>query len=226
MNAAQQKYGKSILLQFEDFGNTNAFRLLREYRNTHCTFNDDIQGTASVILAGLMAAAPLTGKPLDQHKFMFLGAGEAGTGIADLIALAIHHGISLEDARKQIWLVDSKGLIVDSRRETLQHHKLLYAHEAPECKTLLEAISLLEPSALIGVCTIPKTFTEDVCQAMAKINERPIIFALSNPTSKAECTAQEAYSWTNGACVFASGSPFDPVELGNVRHVPGQVKWN
>lgn len=176
------------------------------------------------MLAGLFAAVPLSGKPISEHTFVFLGAGEAGTGIADLIALAIAHetGKSLEAAREQIWLVDSQGLVVRSRKDSLQHHKLLYAHDAPECPTLEATIDRLKPSALIGVCTIPKTFTAEVCGKMAANHARPIIFALSNPTSKAECTAEEAYRFTNGQCIFASGSPFDPVELNGKRFVPGQ----
>lgn len=224
MDAAKAKYGPEVLLQFEDFGNSTAFNLLRKYQNTHCTFNDDIQGTASVVVAGLLAAVPLSGKPLSEQTFVFLGAGEAGTGIADLIALAISKetGKTIDEAREQIWLVDSRGLVIKSRAASLQHHKLLYAHEAPECATLLEAVERIKPTALIGVCTIPKTFDRAVCEAMAKLNERPIIFALSNPTSKAECTPEEAYTFTNGKCIFASGSPFDPVVVNGQRFVPGQ----
>ncbi|TMW58737.1 hypothetical protein Poli38472_010296 [Pythium oligandrum] len=224
MNAAKAKYGPQVLLQFEDFGNSTAFELLRKYENTHCTFNDDIQGTASVVLAGLLAAVPLSDKPLSAHTFLFMGAGEAGTGIADLIALAISHetGKSLEEARNQIWLVDSRGLVVLSRKESLQHHKLHYAHDAPAAPSLEAAIDQIKPTALIGVCTIAKAFSKEVCEKMTQLNERPIIFALSNPTSKAECTAEEAYKFTDGKCIFASGSPFDPVEYNGQRFVPGQ----
>ena len=153
-----------------------------------------------------------------------MGAGEAGTGIADLIAAAIvqETGKSITAARQQIWLVDSKGLVVNSRKASLQHHKLLYAHDAPECATLADSIARLKPTALIGVCTIAKAFDQGICEAMTKLNERPIIFALSNPTSKAECTAEEAYRYTNGRCIFASGSPFDPVEFNGKQFVPGQ----
>ncbi|KAG7385485.1 Malic enzyme [Phytophthora pseudosyringae] len=224
MNAAKTKYGDKVLLQFEDFGNSTAFPLLRKYQNTHCTFNDDIQGTAAVVLAGLLAAVPLSGKPISQQKFVFLGAGTAGTGIADLIAMAISRetGKSVEESRKQIWLVDSRGLVVESRKESLQHHKLPFAHDAPECPNLVETLGRIKPTALIGVCTIAKAFNEEVCQKMSELNERPIIFALSNPTSKAECTAEEAYTFTDGKCIFASGSPFDPVEVNGKLCVPGQ----
>ncbi|CCI46705.1 unnamed protein product [Albugo candida] len=224
MTSAKAKYGPNVLLQFEDFGNTTAFEMLRKYQSTHCTFNDDIQGTASVVLGGILAAIPVTGIPLQHQSFLFLGAGEAGTGIADLLAQAIARetGKSVHEARQQIWLVDSKGLVVASRKDSLQHHKLLYAHEIDECSTLEQAVDRLQPTALIGVCTIPKTFTRSVCEKMAKYQARPIIFALSNPTSKAECTAEEAYEYTDGKCIFASGSPFDPVMYNGKRYVPGQ----
>lgn len=224
--ACQDKFGDNVLIQFEDFGNLNAFRLLHEWQNKACTFNDDIQGTASVALAGLFASVKLTGKTLSEHTFLFAGAGEAGTGIADLIAFAVstESGVSLEEARKKIFLVDSKGLVTDARLDGLQHHKLNYAHHVErECKTLMEAIDLLKPTGLIGVSAIPKMFDQSICETMAALNPHPIIFALSNPTSKAECTAQEAYEWTNGTCVFSSGSPFPPVTLADGRtFVPGQ----
>ncbi|KAF0682961.1 Aste57867_24974 [Aphanomyces stellatus] len=224
MTVAKAKYGPQVLLQFEDFGNTNAFRLLHKYQPTHCTFNDDIQGTACVVLGGLYAAEKLTKKPLADHTFVFMGAGEAGTGIADLIAMAIakESNTSIEEARRHIYLVDSKGLVTKDRIPELQHHKLHYAHDVAPAATLLETVHRVKPSVLIGVCTIPHTFTQEICTFMAETNERPVIFALSNPTSKAECTATEAYTWTNGTCVFASGSPFDPVTLAGQTYVPGQ----
>lgn len=224
--ACQDKFGDNVLIQFEDFGNLNAFRLLHEWQDKACTFNDDIQGTASVALAGLLASAKLTGMKLSEHTFLFAGAGEAGTGIADLIAFAVstESGISMEEARKKIYLVDSKGLVTDARLDGLQHHKLNYAHNVErECSSLMEAIDLLHPTGLIGVSAIPNMFNQKVCEKMAELNPHPIIFALSNPTSKAECTAQEAYEWTNGTCVFSSGSPFPPVTLKDGRtFVPGQ----
>jgi malate dehydrogenase (oxaloacetate-decarboxylating)(NADP+) len=224
--AAQDKFGPDVLIQFEDFGNTNAFRLLRQWQDKACTFNDDIQGTASVCLAGLYSSNSLTGKKLSDHTFLFAGAGEAATGIADLIALAIswEQIVSLDEARKKIFLVDSQGLVSKNRQESLQHHKLNYAHDVDhECKSIIEAVHMLEPSALIGVSATPNLFTREIVEKMAALNEKPIIFALSNPTSKAECTAKQAYEWTGGRAVFASGSPFDDVYLSDGRRfVPGQ----
>ena len=210
------------LVQFEDFGNTNAFRLLRKYRDSVRTFNDDIQGTAAVVLAGIASALRITGRPFSEQMFLFLGAGEAGVGIADLIAASmVRAGLTEGEARKRCWFVDSAGLVVKSRAG-LQEHKLAYAHDHEPIESLLAAVEAIEPTALIGASGQPSTFTQAVVEAVAKINEHPIIFALSNPTSKAECTAADAYRWTDGRAIFASGSPFAPVEHDGRVHVPGQ----
>ena len=211
------------LLQWEDFGNTNAFRLLHRHREQLPSFNDDIQGTAAVGLAGIIAALRLTGGTLRQQRLLFLGAGEAGTGIADLfVAAACAEGMRLADARRQCWFVDSKGLVVQSRAGQLASHKQPYAHEHPFVTTLGEAVHALQPTVLIGVSGMPGTFTREIIAEMAALNPRPVIFALSNPTSKTECTAEQAYAWSDGRAIFASGSPSAPVELSGRRHVPGQ----
>ena len=211
------------LLQWEDFGNTNAFRLLRSYRHRLPSFNDDIQGTAAVALAGVIAALRLTQSTLARQKILFLGAGEAGTGIADLfVAAAQAEGLGAAEARARCWFVDSKGLVVKDRGDHLAAHKLPYAHEHRPVATLAEAVNVLQPTALIGVSGTPATFTREIVEAMIALNPRPIIFALSNPTSKAECTAEQAYAWSGGRAIFASGSPFAPVELNGRTHVPGQ----
>jgi malate dehydrogenase (oxaloacetate-decarboxylating)(NADP+) len=219
--AAQEVYPNACI-QFEDFANINAFRLLRTYRERVCAFNDDIQGTAGVTLAGLYSAMRLTGGKLKDQKILFFGAGEAGIGIGHLIVSAMtKEGISEQEAMQRCWFVDSKGLVVRSRKG-LQEHKLEFAHDHELLPDVLSAVKALKPTALIGVSGQPGTFTDPVLQAMAEINERPIIFALSNPTSKAECTAEAAYSKTGGRAVFASGSPFDPLEFDGKRYVPGQ----
>lgn len=221
VHAAQQIFPKAVI-QFEDFGNSNAFRLLHRYRAQACTFNDDIQGTAGVTLAGLLSSERLTGIPLAQQKILFLGAGEAGIGIGDLIVEALKlQGVPQDVARRQCWFVDSKGLVVQSRTDLVEH-KLRFAHDHAPLTTLLEAVEALKPTALVGVSGMPQTFTAPVVHAMAQLNRKPVIFALSNPTSKAECTAEQCYAWTEGRGIFASGSPFAPVNIDGVLHVPGQ----
>ena len=221
ITAAQEVWPK-VLIQFEDFANTNAFRLLEQWRDKICTFNDDIQGTAAVTLAGLFSALRITRRPLADQKILFLGAGEAGIGIADLIVSAmVDEGTRLEDARKKCWFVDSKGLVVKGR-EGLAEHKLRYAHEFPFAPDFLAAVYALEPTAIIGVSTIAKSFNQGVIEAMSKLNERPMVFALSNPTSKAECSAAEAYTWSKGRAIYASGSPFPPFVYEGRTFVPGQ----
>jgi malate dehydrogenase (oxaloacetate-decarboxylating)(NADP+) len=229
IESVHEVYGRTTLVQFEDFGNQNAFRILEEYQDKATCFNDDIQGTAAVALAGLIASEQLTNTPLAKHTVLFYGAGEAGAGIADLIAARIveETGVSLEAARSKIYMMDSKGLVTSSRPDELAHHKVPYAHAAADCKTLEECVDQLKPSALIGVAAVGQAFTNPILKKMAAINKAPVIFALSNPTSKAECTAEEAYTATEGRCVFASGSPFDNVQLtqpdGSVKTFrPGQ----
>jgi malate dehydrogenase (oxaloacetate-decarboxylating)(NADP+) len=220
--AVQQAYPKA-LLQWEDFGNTNAFRLLRQYRDQICSFNDDIQGTASVALAGIIAGLRLTGGHLRDQKLLFLGAGEAGTGIADLLVSALlQEGLSLAEARSRCWFVDSQGLVVRNRPGRLAEHKEPYAHDHLPLATLAEALEAHRPTALIGVSGQAQGFTREIVARMAALNPRPVIFALSNPTSKAECTAEQAYQWSDGRAVFASGSPFPPVTLAGRTYVPGQ----
>ena len=227
MQAVTARFPKT-LVQFEDFANHHAFALLQTYRDRYRVFNDDIQGTAAVTLAGLFAALRLIAveggprRKLSDQRLLFLGAGEAGVGIADLVVSAmIEEGLSPEEARQRCWFVDSRGLVV-RERDDLAAHKLPYAHEHAPLADFPAAVEELRPTAIIGVSGQPRTFTREVIQLMGKYNERPIIFALSNPTSKSECTAEEAYTYTTGRAIFASGSPFPSVKLYGKMYNPGQ----
>ncbi|XP_060763625.1 NAD-dependent malic enzyme, mitochondrial [Neoarius graeffei] len=225
MEAVVEKYGQDTLIQFEDFGNHNAFRFLKKYRHRYCTFNDDIQGTAAVALAGLLAAQRVVGKPITEHTVLFLGAGEAALGIANLIVMAMmEEGVSQTDARKKIWMFDKNGLLVQGRAQSTDSNQEVFVHPSPgDVKSFLDAVNVIKPTAIIGVAGAGRHFTHDVIRAMGSLNERPIIFALSNPTAKAECTAEDAYGLTQGRCLFASGSPFGPVTLDDGRIlIPGQ----
>lgn len=220
--AAVQEVFPHALLQFEDFQTENAFRLLARFRDRACVFNDDIQGTAAVTLAGLLSAARVTGKPLTEQTILFSGAGAAATGIADLIVSAqVREGARADEARRRIWFMDSRGLVVEGRAD-LRPHKRAYAHAHAPVATLADAVATLRPAVLIGVSGQPQTFTEPLLRTMVRYHERPVVFALSNPTANSECTAEQAYRWTDGRALFASGSPFPPVELDGRRFVPGQ----
>ena len=206
-----------VLLQFEDFGNHNAFILLNKYRNQLCCFNDDIQGTASITLSGILAGMRLKGESLKDQKILFHGAGEAGVGCGELIALALHQstGISVPEARKQVLFMDSKGLVCRSRLEKLQDHKIPFAHDVSFVPDLITAVKVYKPTVLVGVSTQAGAFSEQVIHAMCENCERPLIFPLSNPTSKSECTYKEAFEGTSGKVIFASGSPFPPIRDSN-----------
>jgi malate dehydrogenase (oxaloacetate-decarboxylating)(NADP+) len=221
VDAVEVLYPKCCI-QWEDFANFNAVPILARYRDKICTFNDDIQGTAGIALAGILAALRLTGQKLADQRFLFLGAGSAATGIAELISLVMtREGANLTEARRRNALFDVNGLLVAGRTDLADFQKP-YAQDRAPISTFVEAVKALRPTGIIGVSAVPKLFTREVIEAMASINERPIIFPYSNPTSRSECTAEEAYQWSDGRAVFASGSPFPPVEIAGRRFVPGQ----
>jgi malate dehydrogenase (oxaloacetate-decarboxylating)(NADP+) len=211
------------LIQFEDFSNAHAFPLLAHYRDRILCFNDDIQGTGAVTLAGILTAMRITGSRLTDQSFLFLGAGSAARGIADtLVAGMVEDGMDANKARKRIWMLDSRGLVTSDRPGTMEEHKRVYAQPGPPLTDLPEVIRRVRPSALIGVCGQTGAFSEVALRELCRHCERPIVFPLSNPTAKAECTAEQAYEWTGGAAIFASGSPFQPVTRGGRLFVPGQ----
>ena len=213
----------NVLIQFEDFGNNHAFDLLERYKDKVLCFNDDIQGTAAVAVTGVYSALRVTKQKLADQRFLFLGAGEAATGIAELLVDAmVAEGVEREEALKHCFLFDSKGLVTCNRGDKLAHNKVPFAHDVENCKTFIEAVRALRPTGIIGVAAQPGAFNAEVLGAMAEINERPIVFALSNPTSRAECDAATAYRETNGRALFASGSPFAPVDFNGKTFVPRQ----
>jgi len=222
MSAVSHEFGKQTLVQFEDFGNHNAFKLLRKYKNKYLTFNDDIQGTAACATAGILATQRITAQPVTDQKFLFLGAGEAGLGVANLLVLLLRDmGVNPADAYKKIWLYDIDGLITSGRSDLDPMH-LKFAHDHADVTSFEDAVDKLKPTAIIGLAGAGRKFTPKILKKMADYNERPIIFALSNPTSRAECTAEEAYTNTDGRCVFACGSPMKSVTYKGQNFVPGQ----
>lgn len=210
------------LIQLEDFATRNAFELLERYRDRVCCFDDDIQGTGAVALAGLVSALRITGGRLSDRRYLFVGAGEAGIGVGNVLVTALRReGLSEKEARERCWYFDSHGLVVDGRSD-LAPHKRPFAHAHAPISDLLEAVRALHPSTLIGASGTPGVFTRPLLEQLAADVERPIVFSLSNPTSKTECTAREAYEWTDGRAIFASGSPFPPVQVAGRTFVPGQ----
>lgn len=221
VDAVQSLYPKCCL-QWEDFANFNAVPILNTYKDKICTYNDDIQGTAGVALAGIYGALRISGGKLTDQRFLFMGAGSAATGIAELISEAmVMEGLTIEQARARNWLFDINGLVESSRKDLADFQKP-FAHKHAPCKSFIDAINDIKPTGIVGVSTVPKLFNQQVIEAMSRINARPIIFPYSNPTSRSECTAQEAYQWSDGNAIFASGSPFDPVKIKDKTFVPGQ----
>ena len=209
-------------IQWEDFANITAVPILARFRDKVCTFNDDIQGTAAVALAGIYAALRIRGGTLADQRFLFLGGGSAATGIAELISQAMaREGMPIDQARARNTLFDVNGLLVKTRTDIAPFQAPFAIDHAP-IEHFVDAVRALEPTGIIGVSTVPKLFNQHVIEAMTELNERPIIFPYSNPTSRSECTAEEAYRWSEGRAIFASGSPFPPVELGGKTFVPGQ----
>lgn len=219
---AVQELFPGCCIQFEDWAGVDAVRLLARYRERVCCFNDDIQGTAAVALTGVIGALRLTGGRLRDQRFLFLGAGSAATGIAGLLRQAmVAEGVSDAEALSRMWMFDKHGLIEASRSDLLEFQKP-YAHSQKPITDFVAGIESIRPSAIIGVSTVAKAFNRAVIESMAQINQRPIIFPFSNPTSHSECTAEEAYSCSGGRAVFASGSPFPPVRIGDKMFLPGQ----
>lgn len=222
VEAVQEVFPKCCI-HFEDWTGVDAVHLLERYRNKYCVYNDDVQGTAGITLAGMINACKLKDSNLKDESYLFLGAGSAGIGLANLLCSAlVEQGLTLQQAQARVHMFDVNGLLESTRTDLVDFQKP-YAHTHAPCKNLVEAIKDLKPTTLIGVSTIGGAFTQEVVQAMCANNERPIILALSNPTEHAECTAEQAYTWSNGKAIYAAGVQFDPVTVNGITHLPGQA---
>jgi malate dehydrogenase (oxaloacetate-decarboxylating)(NADP+) len=222
VEAVQEVFPKCCI-HFEDWTGVDAVHLLKRYRDKYCVYNDDVQGTAGITLAGMINATKLKGTKLKDEKYLFLGAGSAGIGLADLLCSAlVADGMELKAARSQVWMFDVNGLLQSTRRD-LVDFQMPYAHEHAPTKDFVAAVESIKPTTIIGVSTIGGAFTQKVVEAMSRINERPVILALSNPTEHAECTAEQAYNWSLGKAIYAAGVQFPPVNYKGQTRLPGQA---
>ncbi|MCU1298653.1 MAG: NAD-dependent malic enzyme [Acidobacteriaceae bacterium] len=222
VEAVQQVFPKCCI-HFEDWTGVDAVHLLQRYRDKYCVYNDDVQGTAGIVLAGMINATKIKGTKLSDEKYLFLGAGSAGIGLADLICSAmVQEGLTLKEAQSRIHLFDIDGLLEDTRKDLVDFQKP-YAHRHAPTRDFVAAIESIKPTTLIGVSTIGGAFTQKVIETMSRINDRPVILALSNPTDHAECTAEQAYTWSNGKAIYAAGVQFPPVHLNGKTFLPGQA---
>ncbi|MFL5281985.1 MAG: NAD-dependent malic enzyme [Rhodopila sp.] len=221
--AAVQEVFPNCCVHFEDWTGVDAMHLLERYRNKYCVYNDDVQGTAGITLAGMINAVKLKGTQLKDEKYLFLGAGSAGIGLANLLCSAlVDQGMTLQDARAHVHMFDVNGLL-ESTRTDLVDFQRPYAHPHPPTRDFVAAIRSIKPTTIIGVSTIGHAFTQPVIEAMTELNERSVILALSNPTEHAECTAEQAYTWSGGKAIYAAGVQFPPVHLKGQTFLPGQA---
>jgi malate dehydrogenase (oxaloacetate-decarboxylating)(NADP+) len=222
VEAVQQVF-PGCCIHFEDWKGVDAIRVFDRYREKVLCFNDDIQGTASIVIAGLTTALQINETLLKDQRVLFLGAGSAALGIAKMTVEAMQSkGLPLDEARARISMFDINGLLTSGRKD-LSRAQRDYAHDAPSSNDLVKTIEKFKPTVLIGVSTKGGAFTKDVVEAMSRLNERPIIFALSNPTDKAECTAEQTYAWSKGKALYAAGVQFPDVSYAGTTYHPGQA---
>jgi len=220
---AVQEVFPRCCIHFEDWTGTDAVHLLQRYRDKYCVYNDDVQGTAGITLAGMINATRLKGTKLKDEKYLFLGAGSAGIGLANLLCSAlVAQGMTLKDAQSRVYMFDINGLLESTRKDLVDFQKP-YAHQHAPTKDFVAATESVKPTTIIGVSTIGGAFTQEVVESMSRINERPVILALSNPTEHAECTAEQAYTWSKGKAIYAAGVQFAPVNYNGQTYLPGQA---
>jgi len=222
VEAVQEVFPKCCI-HFEDWTGTDAVHLLQRYRDKYCVYNDDVQGTAGITLAGMINAAKIKGTKLRDEKYLFLGAGSAGIGLANLLCSAlVGQGMSLKEAQSRVYMFDVNGLLESSRKDLVDFQKA-YAHDHAPTRDFVAAIDSIKPTTIIGVSTIGGAFTQKVVESVSRINERPVILALSNPTEHAECTPEQAYTWSRGKAIYAAGVQFTPVRYNGETFLPGQA---
>jgi malate dehydrogenase (oxaloacetate-decarboxylating)(NADP+) len=222
VEAVQEVFPKCCI-HFEDWTGVDAVHLLQRYRDKYCVYNDDVQGTAGITLAGMINAAKLKGTKLKDEKYLFLGAGSAGIGLANLLCSAlVAQGLTLKEAQSRVYMFDINGLLEDTRKDLVDFQKP-YAHKHAPTRDFVAAIESIKPTTIIGVSTIGGSFTQKVVESMARINDRPVILALSNPTEHAECTPEQAYTWSKGKAIYAAGVQFEPVHYDRQTFLPGQA---
>jgi malate dehydrogenase (oxaloacetate-decarboxylating)(NADP+) len=222
MEAVREVFPKCCV-HFEDWTGVDAVHLLERYRNEYCVYNDDVQGTAGIILAGMINAAKIKGTRLKDEKYLFLGAGSAGIGLANLLCSAlVAQGMALKEAQSCVYMFDINGLLESTRTDLVDFQKP-YAHKHAPTRDFVAAIESIKPTTIIGVSTIGGAFNQKVIEAMSRINQRPVVFAISNPTEHAECTPEQAYTWSKGRAIYAAGVPFPPVHLNGQTFLPGQA---
>ena len=222
VQAVQEVFPKCCI-HFEDWTGVDAVHLLQRYRDKYCVYNDDVQGTAGIVLTGMLNAAKIKGTKLSDEKYLFLGAGSAGIGLADLLCSAmVEEGLSLKKAQSRVYMFDINGLLEDTRKDLVDFQEP-YAHKHAPTRDFVAAIESIKPTTIIGVSTVGGTFTQKVIEAMSRINERPVVLALSNPTEKAECTPEQAYTWSKGKAIYAAGVQFPPVHLNGQTFLAGQA---
>jgi malate dehydrogenase (oxaloacetate-decarboxylating)(NADP+) len=221
--AAVQELFPRCCIHFEDWTGVDAVHLLERYRNKYCVYNDDVQGTAGIVLTGMINAAKIKGTKLSDERILFLGAGSAAIGLADLLCSAmVEEGLTLEQAQARVSMFDINGLLETTRIDLVDFQKP-YAHKHTPTRDFVSAIESIKPTTIIGVSTVGGTFTQKVVEAMSRLNERPVILALSNPTDHAECTPEQAYTWSNGKAIYAAGVQFPPVHFNGQTFLPGQA---
>jgi malate dehydrogenase (oxaloacetate-decarboxylating)(NADP+) len=222
VDAVQEVFPKCCI-HFEDWTGVDAVHLLQRYRDKYCVYNDDVQGTAGIVLAGMINAAKIKGTKLSDEKYLFLGAGSAGIGLGDLLCSAMaEEGLTLQQAQSKVYMFDINGLLETTRTDLVDFQKP-YAHKHAPTRDFVAAIESIKPTTIIGVSTIGGAFTQKVIESLSRINERPVVLALSNPTEKAECTPEQAYTWSKGKAIYAAGVQFPPVQVNGKTYLSGQA---